>query len=50
MKKLFLLPLLLSQFTFSEIYPIDNWAVGSAMGSVGLSNDGRYISFMQSSF
>jgi dipeptidyl aminopeptidase/acylaminoacyl peptidase len=47
MKKLFLLPLLLSQFTFSEIYPIDNWAVGSAMGSVGLSNDGRYISFMQ---
>ena len=48
MKKLFLFTLFFSSsYTFSEIYPIDNWAVDDAMSGVDISNDGKYISFMQ---
>ena len=46
MKKLISL-LLITNFIQAEVYPIDNWAVGDAMSSVDISNDGKYISFMQ---
>ena len=46
MKKLISL-ILLSNFIQAEVYPIDNWAVGDAMSSVDISNDGKYVSFMQ---
>ena len=46
MKKLISL-ILLTNFIQAEVYPIDNWAVGDAMSSVDISNDGKYISFMQ---
>ena len=47
MKKFLFLFVLLTNQLFSNTYPIDNWAVDDAMSGVDISNDGKYISFMQ---